>query len=176
MSRMSIKTWIAAGAGLMMVIAASVGPGAERAAADLPPYEWFRGVIKSEDPDAYGRCLDVYNWGGGPWIQMWTCHEQSNQRWVITRSTETGRVVIRTEHTGMCVDGYRGPGQQLVQWSCDGSLEQEWILQGQGRTWRFENARHRGQCMDVYDWGRGHQVQLWNCHGSDNQWFYLRED
>jgi hypothetical protein len=142
------------------------------AAAEVPrprPFIW------SADADAAGKCVDVWNWGSGPWIQMWPCHGGPNQQWFFADHLN-GIVEVFTNYNGIyyCIDGWAGRGRQLMQYVCDDSSDQRFkrTFTSWG-SFRLESVRHRGQCMDVYDWGRGNAVQLWDCHGGDNQhWWY----
>ncbi|MFJ6775255.1 hypothetical protein ACIQOV_30560 [Kitasatospora sp. NPDC091257] len=38
-------------------------------------------TITSSSPEAAGQCLDIYNWGRGPVVQLWDCGSQANQYW-----------------------------------------------------------------------------------------------
>jgi hypothetical protein len=141
------------------------------AAADTPAMA-AGATLTSDDPDARGKCLDVEG-VYGPNLIMWPCHGAANQNFTI--GDRVGYVEIFTVHPDgryMCVDGYRGPYQQLMWYECDESLEQRWIRHGTRNRMVLENVRYPGQCIDIYDWGRGTAVQLWDCHSGSNQLWY----
>ncbi|MGW1073710.1 RICIN domain-containing protein [Streptomyces sp. NPDC002537] len=129
-------------------------------------------TLTSMSSNAAGKCLDVWDWGNGPWIQVWGCHGGSNQSWNVTWNSGSSSWTIRSNSSGKCVDGYRGRGNQLVQYPCDNTSTQSWNASvAANGAYRFENRGNSGQCMDIYDWGRGNVVQLWDCGGQDNQWW-----
>ncbi|MFF2951268.1 RICIN domain-containing protein [Kitasatospora sp. NPDC057965] len=139
-------------------------------------------TLVSNSPDAAGKCLDVWDWGNGPWIQMWGCHGGSNQSWNVSFNSVSNGYQIQSNASGKCIDGWRGRGQQVVQLPCDNSKTQTWILSTTGGPWHLINAQFpgsyplpmvTGQCLDIYDWGRGDAVQLWDCASRGNQeWWY----
>ncbi|MFE6871252.1 RICIN domain-containing protein [Kitasatospora sp. NPDC057692] len=139
-------------------------------------------TLTSLSPAADGRCLDVWDWGNGPWIQMWGCHGGANQSWNVSYNSVSHGYQIQSNASGKCVDGFRGRGQQVVQLPCDNSPSQAWIVPASAGRWRFVNLQfpgsfpfpgQTGQCLDIYDWGRGDVVQLWDCGGQGNQeWWY----
>ncbi|MFF8769469.1 RICIN domain-containing protein [Kitasatospora sp. NPDC015120] len=172
--------------------AASVAPGSTLAASaaaagpagavsDYPPRTF---TLTSNAPEADGRCLDVWDWGNGPWVQMWGCHGGANQSWNVSYNAVSGGYQIQSNASGKCVDGYRGRGQQVVQLPCDNSASQAWTVPPSAGRLRFVNRAFpgsppgfpgpTGQCLDIYDWGRGTVVQLWDCGwGQGNQeWWY----
>ncbi|WP_380282656.1 RICIN domain-containing protein [Kitasatospora purpeofusca] len=139
-------------------------------------------TLTSNSPEANGKCLDVWDWGNGPWVQMWGCHGGSNQSWNVSFNSVAHGYQIQSNASGKCIDGWRGRGQQVVQLPCDNSASQTWILSASGGPWHFVNAQFpgsyplpgvTGQCLDIYDWGRGTTVQLWDCGSQSNQeWWY----
>ncbi|GAA1404493.1 hypothetical protein GCM10009639_50440 [Kitasatospora putterlickiae] len=139
-------------------------------------------TLTSLSPAADGRCLDVWDWGNGPWIQMWGCHGGANQSWNVSWNSVSAGYTIQSNASGKCLDGFRGRGQQLVQLPCDNSASQAWSVPPSAGRWRFVNLAFpghpgfpgpSGQCLDIYDWGRGDVVQLWDCGGQGNQeWWY----
>ncbi|MFF7459229.1 RICIN domain-containing protein [Kitasatospora sp. NPDC008115] len=161
--------------------ASTAAAGAAATVGEYPPRTY---TLTSNAPEAGGKCLDVYDWGNGPWVQMWGCHGGANQSWNISFNATSGGYQIRSNAGGKCVDGYRGRGQQLVQLPCDNSASQSWTVPASAGRWRFVNRAFpsvppgfpgpAGQCLDIYDWGRGNVVQLWDCgYGQGNQeWWY----
>jgi hypothetical protein len=109
---------------------------------------------------AQGKCLDLQ--GGGTNIQVYPCNGTVNQSFDFVSTGTYAQYRIRVN--GKCVDGWRNRGQQVVALSCDGTQEQMWIARPYNGFDAFENARYRGQCMDIRDWGRSNVVQLWDCH------------
>jgi hypothetical protein len=143
----------------------------ERVTADsvgvLAGYE-----LTSADSDAAGKCVDVYDWGNGPWIQMWQCHGGANQDWTIQWVTNE-TVVLVNHASGQCIDGAWGHWEQLRQWTCDQTGTQEFFVWDTGSTYVFESAYIPGQCIDIRDSGLSHVVMLWDCHfDSNQQWYY----
>lgn len=139
---------------------------------------WFIGRIKSEDPDAYGRCLDVENWGAGRLIQMWTCilPVANHQHWTIEYDG-SGYVRLRDSQSRACIDAYQGRYVQVKNWPCDNSHTQDFSLEWVGpNVYVLHNRYYENTCLDVIDWGRGNGVYLWDCHYGDNQRFYLQDD
>jgi Ricin-type beta-trefoil lectin domain len=128
------------------------------------------GVIRSVDADAAGKCLDVFNWGTGPEVQMYPCHGGANQLWTLYGSGDAWKLVPDSD-TGKCLDGYRGAYAQVVQYSCDSSGTQDfemWAYQG---AVVFRYNLNTNLCLDVQDWGRSAVVQLYDCHwGTNQQW------
>jgi hypothetical protein len=129
----------------------------------------------SLDPDAAGKCLDVYDWGVGPWIQMWGCHGYANQDWGIDGTAPLFRTItISSHHSGRCIDAAWGRGVQVRQWTCDNSGTQEFYIHDfADGSQAFESAYLRGQCLDIRDWGQSNIVQLWDCHwGANQRWWF----
>lgn len=129
-------------------------------------------VMRSLDPDAAGKCLDAYNWGAGPWAQMYPCHGGANQVWTLYRGYGNGTFDIFYTYQGRskCLDGVAGRGQQLTVWACDATSGQRFRQRGsEPFEMVLESVRYPGQCLDVSDWGRGAAVVLWDCHYLANQ-------
>ncbi|MFJ8043887.1 RICIN domain-containing protein [Kitasatospora sp. NPDC096147] len=132
------------------------------------------GTITSASPEAAGKCLDVYDWGNGPWIQMWDCHGGSNQSWQVVRNDVTGAWNLRTGAGGQyCADGSLGHGEQLIQNYCSNGLGQDWKLDSAAGATRLESVAFPGQCADIYNWGRSSVVMLWDCGTQANQYWIL---
>lgn len=133
-------------------------------------------TLKSVDSDAAGRCMDIYNWGVGPWVQMYACHGGTNQDWRITAYTSSTWKITSfdSDAYNKCVDGYAGLGKQLTMYPCDTTTDQQfWVGVNSIGQYIFESVDHPGQCIDIYNWGIGTQVQLYTCHGGTNQrWIY----
>ena len=134
-------------------------------------------TLKSVDPDAAGKCLDVYDWGVGPWIQMWGCTGNANQKWYLDWApppSSPSKETITSFLLEKCIDAAWGRGVQVRQWTCDNSITQKWIphyFDDGSRAW--ESAYLPGQCLDIRDWGQSTIVQLWDCHwGTNQRWIY----
>ncbi|MFD5433807.1 RICIN domain-containing protein [Kitasatospora sp. NPDC127067] len=39
------------------------------------------GASRYESIAFPGQCMDIYNWGRGPVVQLWDCGSQANQYW-----------------------------------------------------------------------------------------------
>ncbi|MEV8626095.1 RICIN domain-containing protein [Streptomyces sp. NPDC051079] len=128
-------------------------------------------TITSASPEAAGKCLDVYDWGKGPWIQMWDCHGGSNQSWSVSWNSTSGGWNIRSNASQYCVDGSLGHGEQLIQNSCGNGLGQAWKIDSLSGPTRIESIAFPGQCADIYNWGRSPVVMLWDCGSQANQYW-----
>ncbi|CCH31922.1 RICIN domain-containing protein [Actinosynnema sp. NPDC047251] len=117
------------------------------------------------------RCLDVYAGGAGPWVQLWNCNGQANQKFYYVLYPE-GTAEIRTNDY-WCVDGRWGKGASLERAQCNGSI---------GQRWRFDtvpgkpgllakSAQYPNLVWDVYGSGSGTKVQLWDYNGQLNQFW-----
>jgi hypothetical protein len=118
-------------------------------------------------------CMDVYDWGRGPWIQMWECHNQLNQ-WFEFQGTAPGYLRIQNRASGQCLDGYWGKGVQIRQLPCDGTPEQDWQVIATDVNQYVISNRRNGLCMDMRDSGRSREVQLWTCYWVSHQRWYFR--
>jgi len=152
--------------------AASPNPPTDRQAVARAAALAAGPVLKSLDPDAAGKCLDAYNWGIGPWAQMYPCHGGANQVWTLNKGFGDGTLELFYSHQGTykCLDGVAGRGQQLTVWGCDRSLGQRFRQRGATEfEMVLESVRYPGQCLDVSNWGRDAAVILWDCHLQANQ-------
>ncbi|MFI5896328.1 RICIN domain-containing protein [Actinoplanes sp. NPDC051513] len=144
---------------------APAGAAAATAAFSVP-------VMRSLDADAAGKCLDAYNWGAGPWVQMYPCHGGANQYWTLYKGYGNGTFDVFYTYNGVkkCLDGVAGHGQQLTVWTCDRTTGQRFRQRG-SEPWEMvlESVRYPGECLDVSDWGRGSAVILFTCNLSPNQ-------
>ncbi|MFD7660969.1 RICIN domain-containing protein [Actinosynnema sp. NPDC059797] len=118
-----------------------------------------------------GRCLDVAGaaTANGTRLQLWDCHGQPNQRWVLDANRRL--VVYGTK----CLDAYgRGTtnGTQVVIWDCHGDTNQQWQVNADGT---IRNALSN-LCLDAYNLGtaNGTELVLWSCTGQPNQRWALR--
>ncbi|MFD8318379.1 RICIN domain-containing protein [Kitasatospora purpeofusca] len=125
----------------------------------------------SASPEAAGKCLDAYDWGRGPWVQMWACHGGSNQSWTLSWNSASGGWNIRNEASQYCADGSLGHGEQLIQNVCGNGLGQSWKIESAVGPTHLESIAFPGQCADIYDWGRGSVVMLWDCGSQANQYW-----
>ncbi|RJQ78190.1 hypothetical protein D5S17_13475 [Pseudonocardiaceae bacterium YIM PH 21723] len=120
------------------------------------------------DPHSSGRCLDASDWGNGQLVQMWACHNFTNQQWYITGGDAPSLV---NAASNQCVAG-TGRGQQLRQAACADTDTQRFVIRLQPSGYPvFESKAFPGQCIDVADWGASTVVQLWDCSwGPYQQW------
>ncbi|QFZ20924.1 RICIN domain-containing protein [Saccharothrix syringae] len=118
-----------------------------------------------------GRCLDVpgSSTANGTQLQLWDCHGQPNQRWVLNANRQL--VVYGTK----CLDAYgRGTtnGTQVVIWDCHGDTNQQWSVNANGTITNVQS----NLCLDAYNLGtaNGTKLVLWSCSGQANQQWTLR--
>ncbi|MEU8760126.1 RICIN domain-containing protein [Streptomyces sp. NPDC048659] len=130
-------------------------------------------TITSLSPEAAGKCLDAYDFGRGPWVQMWNCHGGANQSWSVTWNSVSGGWNIRNAASQYCADGSRGRGEQLMQNVCGNGLGMAWKIDDPAGPTRLESIAHPGLCADIYNWGRSPVVMLWDCGGQANQYWFL---
>ena len=132
------------------------------------------------------KCLDVQNFSTSPGgnIQQWSCkglsNADKNQNWYHDYSgTYLGypQMTLRSQHSGLCIDAFRGLGQQLTQQQCNGGLSQLWLVHS---IWwfgtyyyKFRSAQYSDSCIDVRRAGteNGDAVILFDCHDGWNQLF-----
>ncbi|MDY0816388.1 RICIN domain-containing protein [Kitasatospora purpeofusca] len=128
-------------------------------------------TITSAGPEAAGKCLDAYDWGRGPWVQMWGCHGGANQSWSVSWNSTSGGWNIRNEAGRTCVDGSPGHGEQLILNICGDGLGQSWKIDSFPGPARLESIAFPGQCADIANWGRSSVVMLWDCGSQANQYW-----
>jgi hypothetical protein len=116
------------------------------------------------------RCLDVYANGAGPWVQVWTCTSQPNQKFFRILYQDTETYEFRTNDY-WCVDGRWGRGASLERSPCNGALSQRWRLDTSSHGYGFviRSALYPDLVWDVYGNGRDTKVQLWDNNGQINQ-------
>ncbi|TQM82700.1 ricin-type beta-trefoil lectin protein [Saccharothrix saharensis] len=148
---------------------AAFGGTAEAAAQER---EDVGAAIISQAPEADGKCLDVYNAGGGPQVQMWWCNGWSNQDWLIDSGYHGGVRLRPYSNTGMCLDAYKGRGVQLVQYRCDSTSTQEFTRDWHQSGFRLRSVSSPSLCVDIYDHGRGNIVQMWDCRDVQHQYWW----
>ncbi|MFE6750215.1 RICIN domain-containing protein [Kitasatospora purpeofusca] len=163
----------AAGAALVLCAgpAAAGQPAAAPAGAAAQPAR--SSTITSASPEAAGKCLDAYDWGRGPWVQMWACHGGSNQSWTLSWNSVSGGWNIRNVASQYCADGSPGHGEQLIQNVCGNGLGQSWKIESALGPTHLESIAFPGQCADIYDWGRSSVVMLWDCGSQANQYWLV---
>ncbi|MFC7279204.1 endo-1,4-beta-xylanase [Paractinoplanes rhizophilus] len=113
-----------------------------------------------------GRCIDVPNssHNNGTRVQLYDCHNQSNQQWAYTSSKQL------TVYGNMCLDAAGSGNASAVQiYSCNGQSNQQWNLNSNGTITGVQS----GRCLDVWGTGNGQQVQIYDCNGQANQRFSL---
>ncbi|RPK33296.1 Serine protease 1 precursor [Streptomyces sp. ADI93-02] len=116
------------------------------------------------------KCLDVtdYKYVAGNPVQMWTCRQQTNQKWQFYSDSS-----LRAG--GLCLTSAWGSGSNgspVRLENCDGRAQQKWVL----------NSREdivnpsADKCLDVVDVNRdsGARLQLWTCNGEAQQKWYAR--
>ncbi len=122
-----------------------------------------------------GRCIDVYagDTTPGTKIEIWDCHNGSNQRWTPTSAGEL-RVYSATE----CLDAYNNEttaGTKVELWTCNGGTNQQWRLNPDGTITGVQS----GLCLDVTGGNvpsgnvNGVALELWTCNGGANQQWSL---
>jgi hypothetical protein len=114
------------------------------------------------------RCLDVYANGAGPWVQMWTCTSQPNQKFFRVLYEDTETYEFRTSDY-WCVDGRWGRGSSLERSPCTGALSQRFRLDTGPHGFVIKSALYPNLVWDVYGSGTGTKVQLWDYNGQNNQ-------
>ncbi|MFJ4092608.1 RICIN domain-containing protein [Kitasatospora sp. NPDC089913] len=164
----------ATGAALTLCAGPAAAAGQPAAAAPVGAAAVQPGppsTITSASPEAAGKCLDAYDFGRGPWVQMWDCHGGSNQSWSLSWNSVSGGWNIRNEASQYCADGSPGHGEQLVQNVCGNGLGQSWKIDSASGPTRLESIAFPGQCADIYNWGRSSVVMLWDCGSQANQYW-----
>ncbi len=116
---------------------------------------------------ATGFCLDVKGNDDTPStpVQVWSCNNQSNQRWQFTAAGE-----VRVFDGSRCLDVAgqgKTPGTPVHSFPCNGQANQKWALQSNGTLVGTQS----GLCLDIVGaaTARGTPVQVFNCHGKANQ-------
>lgn len=77
------------------------------------------------------ECLDVENWGTGPYTQRYPCHLGNNQRWQIhDYNSSTLTFSVRpVSDLGKCLDASDwGRGVRVQIYPCHGGTNQRWRL------------------------------------------------
>ncbi|MEV0189949.1 RICIN domain-containing protein [Kitasatospora purpeofusca] len=163
----------AAGAALMLCAgpaAAGGQPAVSPAAAAARPDRAY--TVTSASPEAAGKCLDAYDWGRGPWVQVWACHGGSNQSWRLSWNSVSGGWNIKNEASQYCAAAaLPGHGEQLIQAVCGDGLGQSWKIESALGPTHLESIAFPGQCADIYNWGRSSVVMLWDCGSQANQYW-----
>ncbi|GAA4263325.1 RICIN domain-containing protein [Dactylosporangium darangshiense] len=120
---------------------------------------------------ASGRCIDVpgSTATNGTQLQLWDCHDGSNQRWTYT----AGRQLM--VYGNKCLDASgqgTSSGTAVVIWDCNGQSNQQWNVNANGTITGVQS----GLCLDVSGaaTANGAKIQLWSCHGGANQQWSLR--
>ncbi|MDN3241230.1 polysaccharide deacetylase family protein [Glycomyces tritici] len=109
-----------------------------------------------------GKCIDVPggNAANGAKVQLYTCHEGSNQQFTYTAAQEL-RVL------GKCLETTSGSnGTQVQINACANTSGQKWTFGSDGT---IRSAGYANACLDVYSSSDGAPVQLYSCWGGDNQ-------
>ncbi|WP_053720276.1 poly(ethylene terephthalate) hydrolase family protein [Saccharothrix sp. NRRL B-16348] len=112
-----------------------------------------------------GRCLDVSGASqtNGAKLQLWDCHNQTNQQWSLTNAAE-----LRVYGT-KCLDlpPNSAAGTQAQIWDCNGAANQQWSYGSDG------SIRHTqtGLCLDASNQAtaNGTRINSWTCNGQANQ-------
>ncbi|MEU1485730.1 endo-1,4-beta-xylanase [Streptomyces sp. NPDC005752] len=121
------------------------------------------GTIKSVDS---GRCLDApgSNTTDGAQLQLWDCHNGTNQQWTYT---DTGELRV---YGNKCLDAAgTGNGSKVQTYSCWGGDNQKWRLASDGSIVGVQS----GLCLDAVAGGtaNGTLIQLYSCsNGSNQRW------
>ena len=148
------------------------------AAADVPV-----GVEISFIGAARDRCLDADTHTGdrnGTIVQLWTCNNSAQQRWVATRNAQ-GYITIKSRLNGRCLDAdthtLDRPSTIVQLWDCNGQSQQQWVDDEQGDEQRYIiGSRIRPTKVldaDVHTENRdGTIIQLWEFNGQVQQQFW----
>jgi hypothetical protein len=120
-----------------------------------------------------GRCLDVYDSGRGPWVQVWPCNGWPNQLFQLGWYSD-GVYQIRTSD-GWCVDGRWGKGASLERAGCDGSAAQKWrvVPHGVYPGFAIYSVQYPHLVWDISGFGSSSKVQLWEGNGGAHQAWVL---
>ncbi|MEU7826749.1 endo-1,4-beta-xylanase [Catellatospora sp. NPDC049133] len=113
-----------------------------------------------------GRCVDVPNASqtNGTRVQLYDCHNQSNQQWTYTSGKQL------TVYGNRCLDAAgSGNGAEIQIYSCNGQANQQWNLNSNGTITGVQS----GRCLDVWSTANGARIQLYDCNGQANQRFSL---
>ncbi|MDI1462732.1 ricin-type beta-trefoil lectin domain protein [Catellatospora sp. KI3] len=107
-----------------------------------------------------GYCVDVHGsqTTDGAAVALWTCLEQSNQRWTLSGST------LRVTMNGItrCLDGNDGSqNKAVVSWTCNGSAAQNWRLDSNGNI--VFTATNRCLSVSGASTAQGANLVLWTC-------------
>jgi hypothetical protein len=148
------------------------------AAANVPV-----GVEISFIGSARDRCLDADTHtagGNGTKVQLWTCNNFAQQRWVATRNAQ-GYLQIKSQLNGRCLDADTHTldrASTIVQlWECNGQFQQQWADDEQGDEQRYIIASRirptKVLDADVHTEDQdGTIIQLWEFNGQVQQQFW----
>ncbi|THV36404.1 ricin-type beta-trefoil lectin domain protein [Glycomyces buryatensis] len=113
------------------------------------------------------RCLDVsaQSQSNGATVQLWDCHDGSNQQWVHNTSSKQ-----LTVYGGKCLDAEgasTAPGTRAIIWDCHGGTNQQWNVNADGTITGVQS----GLCLATSGGGtaNGTGVVLSSCNGSAGQ-------
>jgi cellulose 1,4-beta-cellobiosidase len=110
-----------------------------------------------------GRCLDIGGAGNnGDIIQIWDCHGQWNQQWVVSGN------FIKNPQSGRCLavkDNATWNGVKLQLWDCIDNGGQNWRVNSDGTVVNIAT----GKCLDAGGSWNGALLQIWDCGSQTNQ-------
>jgi hypothetical protein len=114
-----------------------------------------------------GRCLDVSGASTTPGtqLQIWDCHNGSNQLWTRTVS---GELTVYSGSNLRCMDASgqgTANGTQVIIWNCNGQSNQQWRFNANGTI----TGVHSGLCVEAPGTANGAKLRLWACTGAANQ-------
>jgi alpha-galactosidase len=113
-----------------------------------------------------GRCLDVVGASqtNGTQVNIWDCHNQSNQQWTSTAAGELrvyGNKCLDVNNNGTA------NGTTVLIWDCNGQNNQKWRINTDGTL----TSLSANKCLDVpnYATANGTRLNIWTCAGGTNQ-------
>ena len=110
-----------------------------------------------------GRCIDIGGSGdNGDLIQIWDCHGQWNQQWVVSGN------LIKNPRSGRCLavrDNATYDGAKLQLWDCIDNGGQNWRVNADGTVVNIAT----GKCLDAGGSWNGALLQIWACGPQTNQ-------
>jgi hypothetical protein len=124
------------------------------------------------------KCDDVASgsMSNGGNVLQWTCHNGSNQQWVL--GAVGSYYKFTALHSGLVLDvsGISTvDGANVHQWGWWGGNNQLWDLVPSGSHYELKPV-HSGKCLDVTGGGTadGANILQWSCHGGSNQKWRLQ--
>ena len=131
------------------------------------------GRLRSKLSD---RCADVDGAGeaDGDDILQWDCHNDNNQQWQTTPTTD-GYLSLVAAHSDKCLDVNNASGSvgaNIIQWTCSGDSNQQWLAVDNGDGYFQLQARHSDLCLGISgnSTANGASLVQSNCSGDGVLW------